>query len=571
MNETIRNILVLKEATIRKVMEVIDAAPHRGAPAGMALIVDKANMLLGVVTDGDIRRATLRNVPLDSPVKKIMTKDPITVTKGLTSGEMIDTVLKKVQESRRLRGFKVDKIVVVDDRGRVDDVVSFFEVWRKSEIKTREVCIVGLGYVGLTLAASLADVGFRIIGIDHNKKILGDLKRGKPHVQEVGLDPLLKYHLNKTFLLKPDLEKSESDVYVICVETPITKQRVPVTKYLERAAASVGKVLKKDDLVVVRSTVPVGTCRNFVLPILERESGLAGGKDFYLAFAPERTVEGIALEELRKLPQVIGGLDKTSIELASKLFRELAPTIVTVDTMEDAEMVKLVNNTFRDLTFAYANELALICDKLGLDAVKLIEAANEGYPRGHVPVPSPGVGGACLSKDPYIFIGAAKKKGYEPVLVKHARRINESMPAYVAKKVSRFCESARKKLPGAKVFIIGFAFKGRPETADMRFSPTLDLLGLLRKAGVKRIYGYDPVVPSAEIRKLGATVCDLKRGFEKADCVLIMNNHESYTKMNIYPLLNRMKRPGLFFDGWHLFSKEAVARVKGITYKGLGA
>lgn len=571
MNETIKNILVTRGTTIRKTMEIVDRAPHKGAPAGMALVVDKTNKLLGVVTDGDIRRATLRNVDLDSPVESIMIKDPVTVTKGLSGGDMLGDVLKKVRESPRLRGAKVDKIVVVDEEGRVNDVVSFFEIWRKSEIKTREVCIVGLGYVGLTLAASLSDVGFRIIGVDHNKEILQKLKRGIPHVHEVGLDALLKYHLNKTFLLKPDLEKRESDVYIICVETPIDDSGKPVMKHLEKAAISAGRVLKKDDLVVIRSTVPVGSCRNFVLPILERESGLAMGKDFYLVFAPERTVEGKALEELRKLPQVIGGLDKTSVELASKLFRELAPTIVTVDSLEAAEMVKLINNTFRDLTFAYANELALICDKLGLDAAKLIEASNEGYPRGNVPAPSPGVGGACLTKDPYILIDAAKKRGVEPVLMKHARKINEYMPSHVAEKIVSFCRSKRKNLSKVKIFIIGFAYKGRPETKDMRFSPTLDLLKFLAKAGVKRIYGYDPVVPKIEIEKLGVTVCNLRQGLKGADCAVIMNNHESYTDMSIYPLLNSMKKPGLFFDGWHIFPKEMVARVKGITYGGFGA
>lgn len=570
MTDIVEHLFVTEDTTIRKTMEVIDEAPHKGAPSGIALVVDKSEKLLGIVTDGDIRRATLKGVNLDTPVGDIMVKDPVTVEKGLSSGEMLDLVLKKVRESPRLRGAKVEKIVVVDERGRAVDVVSFFEIWRKSEIKTREVCIIGLGYVGLTLAASLSDVGFRIIGVDHNRKILESLKRGEPHVHEVGLEPLMKYHLNKTFLLKPDLEKSESDVYIICVETPVDGNKKPVLDYLERATISVGRVLKKDDLVILRSTVPIGSCRNFVLPILERESGLVGGKDFYLAFAPERTIEGKALEELRKLPQVIGGLDKTSIELASKLFRELAPTIVTVESLEAAEMVKLINNTYRDLTFAYANEIAVICDKLGLDATKLIEAANEGYPRGNVPLPSPGVGGACLTKDPYIFIDAARRAGYEPKLVKAARKINEYMPSLVAEKILGFCRSNKKNLRAAKVFLIGFAYKGRPETADMRFSPTLDLLEALKRAGVKRIYGYDPVVPVSEIKKLGVVPCNLKRGFEKADCAIIMNNHESYSNIRIHPLLNSMRKPGLLFDGWHIFSKEIVAPINGIVYETFG-
>lgn len=564
----IKHLLVTKDTPIKETMRVIDGAPHKGAPAGIALVVDEADKLLGVVTDGDIRRATLKNVSLDSPVETIMIKNPVVVDRELSSGEMLDVVLKKVREDSRLRGFKVDKIIVVDKEGRVDDVVSFFEVWRKSEIKAREVCIVGLGYVGLTLAASLSDVGFRIIGVDHNVKIVRELRQGKPHIHEVGLDSLLEYHLGKTFFVKSGLEKSESDVYLICVETPVDEDNIPIMTPLERATVSVGNVLKKDDLVVVRSTVPVGTCRDFVLPVLERESGLIGGRDFFLAFAPERTIEGKALEELKRLPQIIGGLDRISVELASKLFRELAPAIVNVDSLESAEMVKLVNNAFRDLTFAYANELALACDGLGLDTVKLIGAANEGYLRGGIPAPSPGVGGTCLKKDPYIFMISIKKAGHNPLLVRYAREINEYMPSFVAGKVIRFCQFANKDPSSVKVFIIGFAFKGRPETSDTRESNTLDLLRHLEK--FTNIYGYDPIVPMDEIEKFGATACDLDGGFENADCVLIMNNHESYSKMDILSLLNKMNRPGLFFDGWHIFSKEIVAHVDGITYDGLG-
>ncbi len=571
MAETVKHLLVHKDATIRQTMEVIDRAPHKGAPGGIAIVVDPSNKLLGIVTDGDIRRATLKGVSLSSQVGNIMVKDPVTVIEGLSSGEMLSQVLKKVSESSRLRGAKkVDKVVVVDGHGRAVDVVSFFEIWRKSEIKTREVCIIGLGYVGLTLAASLSDVGFRIIGVDHNRKILESLKRGEPHVHEVGLEPLMKYHLNKTFLLKPDLERSESDVYIICVETPVGEDRKPVLDFLEKASVSVGRVLKKDDLVILRSTVPVGSCRNFVLPILESKSGLKGGKDFYLSFAPERTIEGRALEELKKLPQVIGGLDKTSVELASKLFRELAPTIVTVESLEAAEMVKLINNSYRDLTFAYANELAVICDRMGLDATKLIEAANEGYQRSSVPTPSPGVGGACLTKDPYILIDAAKKAGYEPKLIRDARKVNEYMPALVAEKIIDFCRSNRKSVPTAKVFLIGFAFKGKPETKDMRYSPTLDLLSSLRKAGFRKIYGHDPVVPEGEIKKLGVVPCSLKHGFDGADCAVVMNNHESYTTIGIHQMLGRMRKPGLFFDSWHLFSKEMVAPVSGVIYETFG-
>lgn len=571
MNEKIKNILIAGNTTIRKTMEIVDAAPLKGAPAGIALVVDDSNRLLGVVTDGDVRRATLRGASIDSPVEEIMIKDPVSVTKGRSSREMIKEVLRKVKETKRIRDHKVDKVIIVNEQNIVEDVITFFELWKRSEIKIREVCIIGLGYVGLTLAVSLADVGFRVVGVDKNKSVIQSLQRGNAHFHEVGLDALLGFHVNKSFFVKSALDSEDSDVYIICVDTPIGRERKANTKNFEDACLLVGKILKKEDLVIVRSTVPVGTCRNIVLPNLEKSSGLIGGGDFYVACAPERTVAGKALEELRKLPQIVGGLDTASAELTSNLFRNLTPTIVNVDSLEVAEMIKLVDNTFRDFIFAYSNELALICDRLNLDTVKLIRAANEGYSRNRIPMPSPGVGGSCLTKDTYIFMEIAARAGYEAKLTRIAREINEYMPVYVAEKIANFCKANGRDLSEVKIFVIGFAFKGEPETSDTRKSSTLDLVKHLRTFNEHtKIFGYDPVVSSEEIKKFGVIPCTLETGFENANCVIIMNNHKSYANMDIYRLLNKMNKPSLFFDGWHIFSREVVTKVEGIVCDGFG-
>lgn len=571
MNEKIKNILIAGNTTIRKTMEIVDAAPLKGAPAGIALVVDDSNRLLGVVTDGDVRRATLRGASIDSPVEEIMIKDPVSVTKGRSSREMIKEVLRKVKETKRIRDHKVDKVIIVNEQNIVEDVITFFELWKRSEIKIREVCIIGLGYVGLTLAVSLADVGFRVVGVDKNKSVIQSLQRGNAHFHEVGLDALLGFHVNKSFFVKSALDSEDSDVYIICVDTPIGRERKANTKNFEDACLLVGKILKKEDLVIVRSTVPVGTCRNIVLPNLEKSSGLIGGGDFYVACAPERTVAGKALEELRKLPQIVGGLDTASAELTSNLFRNLTPTIVNVDSLEVAEMIKLIDNTFRDFIFAYSNELALICDRLNLDTVKLIRAANEGYSRNRIPMPSPGVGGSCLTKDTYIFMEIAARAGYEAKLTRIAREINEYMPVYVAEKIANFCKANGRDLSEVKIFVIGFAFKGEPETSDTRKSSTLDLVKHLRTFNEHtKIFGYDPVVSSEEIKKFGVIPCTLETGFENANCVIIMNNHKSYANMDIYRLLNKMNKPSLFFDGWHIFSREVVTKVEGIVCDGFG-
>lgn len=572
MNQRIGSNLVDRSATLRQAMEVINAAPLKGGQPGIALVVDDGALLMGCVTDGDIRRAVLKGVDLESPVVSVMTPEPIAVTKGLSSSDMLKVVAQKIGSvsHKRIRNKKIDKVIVVDEAGRVEDILTFFELWKKSDIRARDICVVGLGHIGLPLAVLLANVGFKVIGIDLNRDLVEGLKRGVVPYHETGLESLLGYHVNKDLMLDCRIEQSVADVYILCVNSPLGDNNKANLQHLEQASASVGQILKRDDLVIVRTTVPPGTCRGRVLPILEKESGLVAGTDFYLAMAPERTAEGIAIEELRKLPQIIGGHNEASAELAGSLFQRLTPSIIDVGSLEGAEMVKLINNTFRDLTFAFSNELALICDKLGLDTVKLIHSANEGYPRGKVPVPSPGVGGPCLRKDPYILMELVESNGGQPRLTRAAREINEYMPLHVAEKLIEFCRRSGKELASAKIFIVGLAFKGKPETADARDSCALDLLRHLRANGARNIYGYDPVVPPQVLRERLTVVTDPSQGFDQADCVAIMNNHESYSDLHILDLVGRMNRPGLFFDGWHIFGKETICRVDGITYEGLG-
>jgi nucleotide sugar dehydrogenase len=567
----IEPILVPPDSTLKNAMQVIDAAPHKGSVAGIALVVDNQKRLLGVLTDGDIRRALLKGIGLSSPVSQIMTKEPITVNSKLSANQMLSALSERLRERSTKKGpAKVEKLVVVDDDNKVVDVVSLFDIWRRSEVKFRQIVVVGLGFVGLTLAVSLADIGYKVIGIDNNMKVVESLKKGIPHIHEVGLDSLLSFHIGKNFHVKTAIEESEGDVYVMCIQTPVDKEKRPVLRYLEDATRSVGKVLKRDDMVIVRSTVPVGTTRNTIKTILERESGLAAGKDFSLVSAPERTIAGKALKELRELPQIIGGIDNTSRELAANIFRKLTPTIVNVESPEAAELIKLIDNTYRDVTFAYANEIALVCDRFGIDSTKIVRAANEGYARNRIPVPSPGVGGVCLKKDPYIFMNTSSLTGYAPKMVKVAREINEGMVSHIASKVNTFFDRSGKEIHNSKIFLMGFAFKGIPETSDTRDSTTLDVVATLLPSGAK-LYGYDPVVSEEEIKSFNVVPVTVKDGFKDADCVLIMNNHDSYSKLDIYSLLSTTKKPCYFFDGWSLFEKEAIERVEGIKYDSISS
>ncbi len=433
----------------------------------------------------------------------------------------------------------------------------------------RKIAIMGMGYVGLTLAAVMADVGLEILGVEVNKNILNKLKNGEPHFHERNLKRLIKKYFGKKLNFISEIPDNSSEVYIISVGTPIDENKKPISKYLENVSNDVALKLKKGDLVVLRSTVPVGTTRNLVKPILEKKSNLIAGKDFYLAFAPERTAEGNALDELRTNPQIIGGINEESVSITADLFRKLTHTNVVVSSLEAAEMVKIIDNSNRDLKFAYANEIANVCETIGIDAVEVIKAANVHYPRNDVPLPSPGVGGACLSKDPHILVDFSSKAGYYPKLIKLGRDINENIPTRMVERIKYKLEKTGKDIKNTKIFIIGFAFKGYPETSDMRDSPTILLLNELKKYN-KNLYGFDPLVSKEEIDSLNVTPTSIEDGFNNADVVIFMTNNPPYYDLYIEDLIDKMNKPCVLMDGWHIFNSNEIKKIDGVIYCGIG-
>jgi nucleotide sugar dehydrogenase len=570
MSQRLKSISVQPSVTIRSAMDVISNAVMVGAPTGIVLVVDDDERLLGIMTDGDVRRGLLRGASLDDTVESIMVRDPVTLSSSLTPTELVEKIKDEAGKRKRLRESKVDKLILLGDDGRVDDIVSFYDLWYLSQANTRTVAVVGLGFVGLTLAVTLADAGINVIGVESNEQTVQTLRSGRAHFHEVGLESLLRYHMERSQLtVTQNVESADADVFIIAVGTPVDANGEPDLTDVKAAAHAVGKRLVRRGLVILRSTVPVGTCRSVVAPILESESGMKLGRDIFLAFAPERTVEGKALEELRSLPQVVGGWDRASVQMTANLMRELTPTIVEVESLEAAEMIKLVNNSFRDLSFAFANELALICDHWNIDATQLVRSANEGYPRNRVPAPSPGVGGICLTKDPIIYSAVARSAGVSNALPGIGRNVNKRMPRYVADRILQFLHENSIEPSNAKVLLAGFAFKGQPETSDTRFSAAIDVLRYLREAGIN-VWGYDPVVGGADIDALGVRSCTIEQGFKDAHAVAILNNHPVFTKLDLYPLLESMARPALVFDGWRVYPPDAITRVAGISYASLG-
>ncbi len=567
-SETLKQISVPPQTSIREVLEKISAAARAGAPVGLALVVDPNESLLGIATDGDFRRAWASGISSSTSIQDIMIRNPITVPAGLSDQECLDRVSSKVRDSKRIRDFKVEHVIVTGEHGQVVAVRNFFDLWQSLDQRDRPVCILGMGFVGLTLGAALADVGYKVRGVDVRSEVVDAINSGKAPFYEKGLAPLIKNLAYRGDLRAfSRIEDAISSTYIISVGTPLRPDRTPDLAPLLACAESIGKILKRRDLVILRSTVPVGTTRSQVLPVLERLSNLKAGEDFFLCFAPERTIEGKALEELRSLPQVIGGINSRSLEAAFSFFGKLCRSIVRVDSLESAEMVKLINNSFRDLSFAFSNELALICDSWKLDVRKVVAAANEGYPRNPIPVPSPGVGGLCLKKDPHLYAHSWPESTMpEHTLSRIGRAVNERMIHHIVAKVRN---AVRSKAGRKKIFVVGFAFKGEPETSDLRDSTTVDFVRLAKTEKDWDLYGFDPVCQRQEIEQLGVRGASLREGFENADCVLFLNNHRSYLDLDIVDLARSMSKPGYFFDGWGLFLPEELERIEGVRYGGL--
>jgi len=435
----------------------------------------------------------------------------------------------------------------------------------EKQTEFKRIGVIGMGYVGLTLAAALAQRGFTIYGVDVQTKVLESLRAGKPHIFEPGIDEIYGTLTGKTIFVDTVLPQDGVDVAIICVSTPVLDgSHEPYLENLRGASKMVAERCKPGTLVVVRSTVPVGTSRSIVLPILEAAWGKGNVR---LVMAPERTIQGQALKELVDLPQVVGGLDQVSLDTGLAFFSKLARQLVPVSSLEAAELVKLSNNCHTDLIYSFGNEIAMIAERFGLDPLEVIRATNLDYPRPDLAKPGY-VGGGCLSKDPYILINAAESRGYTPFLVGRARELNEFLPVHVAEQMVDFIRQTRGSTEGATISVLGWAYKGWPPTDDMRGTPIASMMPLFRAAGLK-VKGHDPMVTPEVIRQYGGEPVSLEEAFKDTDAVLIITNHPDYKQINVEKLINGGKRPGVLFDSWRILDGNKV-RELGVKYAGIG-
>ncbi len=432
-----------------------------------------------------------------------------------------------------------------------------------------DVGIVGLGYVGLTLATVLAEAGNTVIGVEKRPDMVEMTNQGTPHFTETGLpDALSGVTRSKKLVAAEQFDNSFScDTYIITVGTPLSPDGVARVDMIEGAARDIAENMRDGALVILRSTVKVGTTRDVVSPILA-----ASGKKFDIAMCPERTLEGKALQELRELPQIVGADDPAVADRAAAVFRRLTSSIVLVSDIETAEIMKLVSNTFRDVQFAFANEVARMCDAFGVSAHEVISSGKLGYNRTNIPLPGL-VGGPCLEKDPHILMESARTRGISLEITAAGRLVNERQPEETVRFISSEIDRRDLAAGPLRISLVGMAFKGLPETSDLRGSMAIKVLDALKKAHPDAEIGlYDPVTPPDVLASEFPDENMFNRfgdAVSGASVVVIGNNHPSLGTISPRTISEFISPDGFVFDYWNHFSHLPASEL-GDSYFAVG-
>lgn len=436
------------------------------------------------------------------------------------------------------------------------------------------IALVGFGYIGTVIGAVLADRGWPVTGIDVRQNVVDEINQGKTSVPEPGLGELVanSVRMGRLRATSDFGALADNDFVIVTVGTPLGPDYEPIVDDIKAAARAVGQHLREGHLVILKSTVPPDTTENLVRPILEEASGLRAGVDFGLAFCPERIAEGQAIHELTSIPVVVGAVDERSARACATLWRHsLGVDSVIVDNPRTAEMVKLADNLWVDLNVALANELAKLCDRLGMDALQVIEAANT-MPKGSGPVnilrPSMGVGGYCLTKDPWFLNHLGESVGLDLAIPRTSRTVNDTMPAYTYGLLTELLAEQGKTVAASKVAVLGIAFKNN--TGDCRLTPTKYVVEMLEDSGCQ-LSIHDPWVPDEEAHVVTTSPLtpDIESAVKDADALMVLAGHREFHQISLTRLAELSTAGCVFLDGRNSFDPAAV-RAAGFVYKGVG-
>ena len=409
----------------------------------------------------------------------------------------------------------------------------------KEKIRTRQakVGVIGLGYVGLPLAVEFARAGLHVTGFDVDATKVAEINAGRSYIGDVLTEDVAEAVKAGTLRATTDMAQlADMDAIDICVPTPLNKTRDPDLSYVVKSVEAVKARLQKGQLVILESTTYPGTTDEVVQPLLE-EGGLVAGEDFYLAFSPERVDPGNTVYGTRTIPKVVGGVNPVSTDLAGALYGTIIDTVVPVSSTRVAEMVKLLENTFRAVNIGLVNEIALMSHRMDLNVWEIIDAAST-KPFGFMPFyPGPGLGGHCIPIDPFYLSWKARQSGFECRFIELAGNVNGSMPEFVVERVGEALNTVKKAINGSRIHVMGVAYK--KDVNDMRESPALDIMELLIKRGATVTY-TDPFVPHLRHADLDLHSVPEAEAGPGVDCAVICTNHSTFDYVSMpgrFPLV----------------------------------
>ena len=395
----------------------------------------------------------------------------------------------------------------------------------------KKVGVVGLGYVGLPLAMAFAEVGVDVVGVEADGEKVAALSSRDPYVEDIPLENLRRLVSSGRLRITEDYAAlAEVEAVVICLPTPLDEHREPDLSILISGAQNVARNLRDGALVVLESTTYPGTTREVLLPIFEQnpgdhtpKDGPRVGRDFYLAFSPERVDPGNERYTVRNIPKVVGGITPECATRATQLYSTITEEVYPVSKPESAEMSKLLENIFRGVNIALVNELAMLCDRMGIDVWEVIDAAKT-KPFGFMPFyPGPGLGGHCIPIDPFYLSWRARSFDTTTEFIELAGKVNANMPYYAVSRIASALNTNKQPVNGSRILLLGMSYK--PNVADLRGSPSLAILKLLREAGAEVVY-HDPHVPHLPDLKLSSVELGHQE-IQKADCVVIVTDHDA--------------------------------------------
>jgi len=397
----------------------------------------------------------------------------------------------------------------------------------KSKILSRhaKIGIIGLGYVGLPLAIAFAKKGFKVWGIDVDEDRVARLRKGQSYILDLKPSEITALQRDGSLIVTSDIGHIKKlDAFIICVPTPLLKTKEPDVSFIISATEMIKKHMKHGQVVVLESTTYPGTTDEVMLPILE-STGLKEGKDFYLAFSPERIDPGNTKYFVTNIPKVVGGISKKATEITTLLYKQIIEKVMPVSSSRAAEMTKLLENAFRIVNIGFIYEMTIMCDRLGLNIWEVIEAAKT-KPYGFMPFyPGPSIGGHCIPLDPVYLSWKAKQYGFETRFINLATEVNENMPRYVIEKIVNNLNKAKKALKDAKILLSGIAYK--KDVQDLRESPVFPIIDLLKQHEAKISY-YDPYFPYFKVDEIDLKCVKFdKKTLNSFDCVVVVTNHSN--------------------------------------------